>query len=313
MWIAPFFMVALFVYLGITAPVKLFIAGPVLLLWGLSPYITWLSSIPAAKKKTLLTAKQNGFLLKMARKTWAFFETFVTAEDNWLPPDNFQQHPVPVIAHRTSPTNIGLSLLANLSALDFGYISVSDFLDRTNKTMQTMHKLTRYRGHFYNWYDTRSLAPLLPTYISTVDSGNLSGHLLTLRQGLFEIIHQKIVRPKTFEGIIDTAYVMQEAMDKNEGLSAFIAVLQSICNEKGTTLDDLNNNLKRLQIAFDTSIHTLAVEPGSMAAWWKDTLAKQVQDAIADMQVFSPWFSLPPVAKKYANIIHIDSAITLGH
>src|SRR5204863_5975001 len=115
-----------------------------------------------------------------------FFEQFVTADDNGLPPDNYQEDPKSELAHRTSPTNIGLSLAANLAAHDFGYVSLARVLDRTELTLATLEKLERYRGHYFNWYDTRSLKPLEPRYVSTVDSGNLFAGLLVLRQGLLE-------------------------------------------------------------------------------------------------------------------------------
>ena len=113
----------------------------------------------------------------IARRTWRFFETFVGAEDNWLPPDNFQEDPVPVIAHRTSPTNIGLLGLATVAAHDLGYVSTLEFVERLELTTATVGKLTKFHGHFFNWYDTRTLEPLTPQYISTVDSGNLAGSL----------------------------------------------------------------------------------------------------------------------------------------
>ena len=116
------------------------------------------------------------FLHRVARKTWMFFATFVGPDDHWLPPDNYQEHPVAVIAHRTSPTNMGLALLANLAAHDFGYIAGGELVLRTGNTLRAMQGLERYQGHFYNWYDTRSLRPLAPLYVSTVDSGNLAGH-----------------------------------------------------------------------------------------------------------------------------------------
>ena len=134
-----------------------------------------------------LKPKQLAFLRRTARKTWRFFETFVTAQENWLPPDNFQEEPVPVVASRTSPTNMGLALLANLAACDFGYLPVGQLLRRTQDALATMQRLERHRGHFYNWYDTRTLEPLLPLYVSSVDSGNLAGHLLTLGPGLVEL------------------------------------------------------------------------------------------------------------------------------
>jgi hypothetical protein len=119
----------------------------------------------------------GAFLRASARRTWRFFADFVGPQDNWLPPDNFQEYPAPAIASRTSPTNIGMSLLANLAAYDFGYICAEEFLRRTGNTLATMEKLERYRGHFYNWYDTRTLQPLRPQYVSSVDSGNLAGSL----------------------------------------------------------------------------------------------------------------------------------------
>ena len=148
------------------------------------------------------------FSRRLSRKTWAFFETFVGPEDHWLPPDNFQEHPSAVVAHRTSPTNMGLALLANLSAYDFGYISAGQFIERTANALRTMEALERHRGHFYNWYDTQSLKPLPPLYISSVDSGNLAGHLLTLRQGLLALPDDNILGARLFDGLSDTLRVL---------------------------------------------------------------------------------------------------------
>ncbi len=116
-----------------------------------------------------------------------------------------------MIAHRTSPTNMGLALLANLSAYDFGYIPAGQLIERTANAFHTMEALERHRGHFYNWYDTLSLKPLLPMYISTVDSGNLAGHLLTLRQGLLALPDNKIVGTRFFDGLNDTLRILVDA------------------------------------------------------------------------------------------------------
>src|SRR5690606_10039937 len=134
-----------------------------------------------------LSDAQTRFLRMLSRRTWAFFDQFVGPDDHWLPPDNYQEYRVAAIAHRTSPTNMGLALLANLAAYDFGYVAAGRLLERTSNTLNTMAALERYRGHFYNWYDTRTLKMLSPLYISTVDSGNLAGHLLTLRAGLLAL------------------------------------------------------------------------------------------------------------------------------
>ncbi len=138
----------------------------------------------------------------LARRTWRFFETFVGPDDNYLPRRIiFRKIPPTGVAHRTSPTNIGVSLLANLAAYDFGFIPVGEVIARTTRTLGTLDKMQRYRGHFYNWYDTRTLEPLRPLFVSTVDSGNLAGHLLTLAAGLQGLAGQKIFRPVVFSGL----------------------------------------------------------------------------------------------------------------
>ncbi|HTA94482.1 MAG TPA: cyclic beta 1-2 glucan synthetase, partial [Verrucomicrobiae bacterium] len=144
-------------------------------LWVVSPAIAWWISLPIEEKRVEFSKEQIFQLHKLARRTWNFFETFVTAGENWLPPDNFQEYPHPVVATRTSPTNIGLALLSTLSAHDFGYISLRSLTEKITGTLETVEKLERYRGHFYNWYDTRTLKPMAPLYISTVDNGNLAG------------------------------------------------------------------------------------------------------------------------------------------
>ncbi len=191
MWIAPAIAIAALIYLALMRPSALPAAGPILVLWMASPAIAWWISRPLSRRGAQLTADQTVFLRKLARKTWMFFETFVGPEDHWLPPDNFQELAVAKIAHRTSPTNMGLALLSNLSAYDFGYIPAGQLIARTANAFDTMEALERHRGHFYNWYDTQTLDPLPPLYISTVDSGNLAGHLLTLRPGLLAIPDQQ--------------------------------------------------------------------------------------------------------------------------
>ena len=211
MWVGPVLAFAALFYLTATRPVALLIAVPISALWVMSPSIAWWISRPAASRTPRLSTSQTLFLRNAARRTWDFFESFVGPEDNWLPPDNYQEHPVSRIAHRTSPTNIGLSLLANLTAWDFGYITGAQLVERTANTFNTLQTLERFRGHFLNWYDTQTLKPLLPVYISTVDSGNLAGHLLTLRPGLLAVLDQRIVSPRLFSGLNDAFRVTVEA------------------------------------------------------------------------------------------------------
>lgn len=210
MWIAPVLAVMLAFALGVSRSEEWLFSAPVLLLWLVSPVVAWWISKPLVAPAPDLTGAQQAFLRASARRTWRFFAEFVGPQDNWLPPDNFQEYPAPAIASRTSPTNIGMSLLANLAAYDFGYISAGEFLRVTGQTLSTMEKLERYRGHFYNWYDTRILKPLRPLYVSSVDSGNLAGSLLTLQAGLAELKHQPVLSSCPFQGLQDTLQVLAE-------------------------------------------------------------------------------------------------------
>ena len=213
MWVGPVLAVAAGTALAVTRPGALGAAGPILALWFLSPAVAWWLSRPLARRREKLSEDQTLFLRRIARKTWAFFETFVGPEDHWLPPDNHQEQPVAVTAHRTSPTNMGLALLANLSAHDFGFIPAGQLLERTARTLDTMESLERHRGHFLNWYDTQTLKPLPPRYISAVDSGNLAGHLLTLRPGLLGLGSQKILGAHYVLGLRDAFLIASETGD----------------------------------------------------------------------------------------------------
>jgi cyclic beta-1,2-glucan synthetase len=170
----------------LVAPEDLLVLGPVFAAWMLSPLVAWGVSAPRRLAETPLAPEQVRELRRIMRKTWDFFETFVGAEDNWLPPDNYQEVPRDIVAHRTSPTNMGLYLLATLAAHDFGYIGTEDMIARLKHSLDTFDRLERHRGHFINWYETNTLVTLHPAYVSTVDSGNLLACLITLANGLVE-------------------------------------------------------------------------------------------------------------------------------
>ncbi|UNP89640.1 DUF3131 domain-containing protein [Aeromonas encheleia] len=154
---------------------------PFAVLWLLAPLAAYWTSRPFGQAKTLTCSVKEAVALRLiARQTWRYFETFVTDQDNQLPPDNVQESPEQVIAHRTSPTNMGLYLLATLAANDFGWAGLGATLKRLETTLAVMQRLPRFKGHFFNWYDTRSLLTLEPAYVSSVDSGNLAGHLLVV-------------------------------------------------------------------------------------------------------------------------------------
>ncbi|MCR4266445.1 GH36-type glycosyl hydrolase domain-containing protein [Nitratireductor sp. ZSWI3] len=154
---------------------------PFALLWLTAPAVAlWASRSPRDGPRLAISDPDATELRLIARRTWRFFETFVTPDDNMLPPDNFQEDPKPVVAHRTSPTNIGLYLISAIAARDFGWAGTVETVERLEATLQTMRKLARHNGHFFNWYATQDLRVLEPAYISSVDSGNLAGHLIVL-------------------------------------------------------------------------------------------------------------------------------------
>ena len=213
MWIGPVAALAILAVLVVNhRTTSLLVAAPILALWFVSPLLARWISQPFHRPEAKLDSTQIRFLHKMARKTWGFFDTFISADDHWLPPDNYQEAPVQILCHRTSPTNMGLALLANLSAYDFGYLNIHQLLQRTAYTLQTMANLEQYRGHFYNWYNTQTLEPLKPRYVSTVDGGNLSGHLLTLRQGLLALADDPLLRIVYLDGLEDTFEVLIETI-----------------------------------------------------------------------------------------------------
>ncbi len=150
-------------------------------LWALAPVFSWWVSLPANRPKTqILDAEERTYLTKIASDTWRFFEQCITSQDNYLPPDNLQIDTEPVLAHRTSPTNIGMYLLSVTCAREFGWISTANVIMRLQATLATVEKMDKHEGHLFNWYQTETLQVLQPAYVSTVDSGNLAGHLLAV-------------------------------------------------------------------------------------------------------------------------------------
>ncbi|MGK5085509.1 hypothetical protein WDW37_19650, partial [Bdellovibrionota bacterium FG-1] len=199
------------------------IASPFLLCWLAAPFIKhWVNQKSPRKTHTLEPGEVRAFR-RYARRTWHYFETFVGSADHWLAPDNFQIDPRPVVAHRTSPTNIGLQLLATSSAFDLGYLGFLEYLESLERTFLTLGQLEKKHGHFLNWYDTLTLEPLRPQYISTVDSGNLAGHLITLKQACRELAQApgswQQQRPASRAGLADTLHQLLEEACSVENLT----------------------------------------------------------------------------------------------
>jgi len=201
-------------------PAALYVASPLLIIWLLSPEIAYLISRPIHRGPSPLTLHQRRRLRSLARHTWLYFESFVGPEDNWLAPDHYQESPLGTVAHRTSPTNIGLALLSTLGAFDMGYMGMLDLAGRLRSILDNMSGLERYRGHFLNWYDTRTLDPLSPRYVSTVDSGNLAACLVTLGVGCQQMPAQQIFRWETWVGLVDLMNLLQDLMKDLEKTDA---------------------------------------------------------------------------------------------
>ena len=319
MWFAPVLAAAAGIFLTVSRPAALDVAWPILGLWFASPVVAWWISQPLARQRTKLTADQTIFLKTLSRKTWAFFEVLIGPEDHWLPPDNYQEHSDPVVAHRTSPTNMGLALLANLSAYDFGYISAGQLLDRTAKALRTMKALERHRGHFYNWYDTQSLKPLLPLYISTVDSGNLAGHLLTLGPGLFGLADHKIVGTHLFEGLNDTLRILVDiAGSTGKAIPTRFAQIQNditfATDSRPSTLTATQEILERLTESAAKMRGSLDGDPevpeNGMKEWAR-AFARQCQDALDELTFLAPWTLLPAASDSLDGLSGLDKIPTL--
>ena len=222
-------------------PASTWIALPFVALWLLSPLIARWASLPQVSQPLEPLSRLDQARLRLyARRTWRYFERFVSQDDHHLPPDNFQENPQPLIAHRTSPTNIGLGLLSTVSAHDFGWIGLLETTERLELMLASTVRLERYRGHLYNWYDTLSLQPLEPRYVSTVDSGNLAGHLIALAQTCLELTTQPVSSSHALDGIADALQL------------ARAAATQGMIGPRPVNARQLESTLKALEDAVST-------------------------------------------------------------
>ncbi len=290
-------------------PAALPVMGVLSAVWVASPFVAyWASKLRRFERKRL-GAEDVRFARTIARRTWRFFETFVGPDDNWLPPDNFQEDPSPVIAHRTSPTNMGLLLLATWAAHDLGYVSTLELVERQELTLGTMAKLGRMHGHFFNWYDTKSLQPLMPQYVSTVDSGNLAGHLIAGKQSCVELPDRKLFDRCAIDGLADTINALDleatnlgsfrqrtEVVTVRELRDEITACRQLLNQNPGEDLASwfvLLDSLRRRASEIDDIVNALAHEHGDITfkelRSWVGALAHQVQRRVQDADRLVSW------------------------
>ncbi|QUG73505.1 cyclic beta 1-2 glucan synthetase (plasmid) [Erwinia sp. E602] len=291
MWLNVACGLALTALTSVFAPLLLTIAIAISVTWCLTPLLmSWLSQ-PAVRKACLPNQQQKQLLRQTSREIWAFFETFATAKENWLPPDNYQEIPQPAVAHRTSPTNIGLSLLANLTAWDFGYLHGGGVLQRIMLTLDTLDKMEHFRGHLYNWYDTRTLAPLSPRYVSSVDSGNMAGHLLTLREGVSGMRNQPVLNgERILAGLDDTLSLLEKHW--GPGAPGALKLLRSQCaSAAALPLGRLYDALKNMR-AQCNHLTGACRQEGHLVVRWTERLEQQLVELCHEWSHLLGW--LPP-------------------
>lgn len=192
----------------------LWVALPFFVLWSGSPFILKKISEPIITKTEGLGAEDLERLHQYARRTWFYFERFVNEDHSWLPPDNYQEDPPLPPAARTSPTNIGLAMVSTAVAYNMGFIPFTEYLERLRNTLKSMKKLERYKGHFYNWYDTKLGEVLTPKYVSTVDSGNLAASLIVVKEAVKEAMKTPDFNKKYIEGLQITIRSVREILNE---------------------------------------------------------------------------------------------------
>ena len=304
MIIVPLLAILFFILLFVLDFPTLLIALPLLLGWVASPYIATRISQPYRQPVKQIDPAQEHKLRLLARSTWLYFEQFVGPEDRWLPPDHFQESPRGTVAHRTSPTNIGLTLLSTLSAHDLGYIGPLELSLRLRDSFDSMDALERVRGHFLNWYDTRSFAPLPPRYISTVDSGNLAACLITLEQGCNEMSTTEVVN---WQGLQDTLEMLSMTLTEGhlgaaaDKLQAAINSLEDVVKKLGDRNQFTPALLMQLFEESQAELEAMLWEavqqtdeetaPDTLRqlSIWIDRVRHQLRRIRIDLQVLAPW------------------------
>lgn len=283
--------VILFVFLSILIiasafPGKVGQYIPLAIAWVVSIWVAHYVSLPVQHKEVTLSEAEQVVLRRFSRKIWAFFEEYVCEEDHWLPPDNVQIDPPNGVAHRTSPTNIGLALLTSLAARDLGYIPLSRMLENIQNTLRSVGKLEHWKGHLYNWYDTQTLTPLEPRYISTVDSGNFVMYLLTLKSGLTEILNKPWLDAQFVGGLKDTLNLLLEEVseDTYQELNSFKLQADEILASEGDW------NLKNwVNLIFLWPEQILERDLSKEGLYWARRLDSMIQAFRLEVQELCPW------------------------
>ena len=295
-------------------------AAPLLGLWLFAPALAqWVSQAPRSRAPHL-TASDRRALRLLARRTWRFFDAFVGPNDQWLPVDNYQEGPREQTAHRTSPTNIGLMLLATMSAYDFGYIGPSELSLRLRRAFDSIKRLPHYQGHLLNWYDTKNLQPLLPRYVSTVDSGNFAGCLIALKQGCEDVAAGPVLRVEAWDGLRDSidlldgvvasapgsevlslrsviARMQHAAQDARDTLSESYRTLCVLCEDTSAELD------RELHAFLERGAHQHEADLLRALRASSDRLHQQLQQMRREVDALLPWLALTNDASAHKMVL----------
>jgi len=255
-------------------PTALWSAAPFLILWSCSPAIfAWLDLRPQQQPARAMRAVEQRALRQLARQTWRFFDDLVGLESNWLPPDNYQVALRVEAARRTSPTNIGLGLLSSLTANDFGYVTLEDLVKRGLATLETVQGLEKFEGHILNWYDTGTLEPLYPRYVSTVDSGNLLASLLVAAQGYQDALERPVIGPQALEGMADTLGLLGESVknemrlgDASGRVAELLVSIEALCTDPSSLLADLISRIRSLALPVTELMEVIKLEEDAKAS-----------------------------------------------
>ncbi len=304
-------------------------AAPFIVLWLLSPLIAQRTSRPQVFDAPRPLSNLNEKILRLtARRTWRFFETFVSSDEHSLPPDNFQEEPKPAVAHRTSPTNLGLYLLSTVAANDFGWLGLHETAERLEATLKTMHGLERFRGHFYNWYDTHDLRPLDPKYISSVDSGNLAGHLIAVGNAFGEMNKRPLVDLNWMSGIGDALMIARDflhALKTDQRIQAAnrkqlderLDVIGALLRESPASPADIVKRLDELLYntgllvslargLIDEECKDANAEWGADILFWTEAVLSSIKSRERDIDLLRPWSYLAAEAKLNPKIFQED-------
>jgi cyclic beta-1,2-glucan synthetase len=273
-------------------PHSLGIAMPFVVLWAASAWIgEWLNR-PQNPAKIRLKMKDRELIRNAALRTWRFFREFSNPAENWLIPDIVQETP-PLVAHRISPTNLGLLLNARLAAHDLGYLTAQEFIELTEKTFETIKRMPKCKGHLFNWYETSSLEPVPPLFVSTVDNGNLVCSLWTLKQGCLEMVRKPLLPSALWAGLRDHAALLAEVVLQNcdgNGLVPAAIELRQAAEEIASETEIRMDELRTFEV--DALIfHNRASKnnPNGEVTWWAKDLSLRAANLLNALETFAPW------------------------